>query len=231
MDLAEFRMERVKIGAFLIEKLCKALVRNKNLEIIQLGDTDMQDEGVKELCEVCKGLGRLTILSLEKNGISNQGAIYIAELLKSNHNIVEIDLGYNNIGNAGAMAISEALVKNFAIEKLKIDHNSSIESEESKAIHQNVDFNTHFTKIKVKYEKFKEYGYNLTAESIKSWVMSHKYAVEKLKAKLNSPCDEIDEKLKEILLDSQGNLNLKPIPMKYTYNPGEGTVHFESKYK
>lgn len=231
LNLTEFRMERVKIGAVLIEKLCKALVRNKNLEIIQLGDTDMQDEGVQELCEVCKGLGKLTVLSLEKNGISNQGAVYIAELLKSNHNIVEIDLGYNNIGNVGAAAISEALVKNFAIEKLKIDHNSLIESEESKAIHQNVDFNTHFTKIKVKYEKFKEYGYNLTAESIKSWVMSHKYAVEKLKAKLNSPCDEIDEKLKEILLDSQGNLNLKPIPMKYTYNPGEGTVHFESKNK
>lgn len=229
--LTEFRMEKVKIGPLLIEKLCKALTKNKNLEIIQLGETDMQDEGAKELCEVCKGLLKLTTLSIEKNGLSNQGAFYVADLIKVNHNITELDLGFNNIGNLGAAAISEALIKNFTIEKLKIDHNSPIESEENKAIHQNVDFNTHFTKIKLKYEKFKEYGYNLTAESIKSWVTSHKYAIEKLKAKLNSPCDEIDEKLKEILLDSQGNLNLKPIPMKYSYNPGEGMVHFESKVK
>lgn len=229
--LVEFRMEKVRLGPELIEKLCKALARNKNLEIIQLGDTDMQDEGARELCSVCKELEKLTVLSIEKNGLSNQAAFYLADLIKTNHHIVEIDVAFNKIGNQGAVALSEALVKNFTIEKMRVDHNTQIEHEENKAIGQNVEFNTHFTKIKLKYEKFKEYGYNLTAESIKSWVTNHKYAVEKLKAKLNAPADEIDEKLKEILLDSQGNLNLKPIPMKYTYNPGEGTVHFESKFK
>jgi serine/threonine protein kinase len=229
--LTEFRMEKVKLGPLLVEKLCKAFVRNKDLEIIQLGDTDLQDEGAKELCLVAKTLEKLTILSIEKNGLTNQAAFYLADLIRTNHQIVEIDIAGNNIGNPGALALSEALVKNFTIEKLRVDHNSHIELEENKAIHQNVEFNTHFTKIKAKYEKFKEYGYNLTAESIKSWVTSHKYAVDKLKAKLHAPADEIDEKLKEILLDSQGNLNLKPIPMKYTYNPGEGTVHFDSKIK
>jgi hypothetical protein len=76
-------------------------------------------------------------------------------------------------------------------------------------------------------EKYGEYAYNLIGESIKKWVDNNRYVHEKLRVRLHNCEDEIDRKLAEILLDSQGNLNLRPIPLKYTYNPGEGTVHFD----
>lgn len=228
VNLTEFRMGKVEIGAKLSEKLCKALSCNENLEVIDLGFCNMEASGIKGLCELCHNLKKLSVLTISGNNFGNEGAKAVAELIKHNHNIVEIDISSNNISNQGAQSISESLINNFAIQHFSI-HDNTIDQNETEAITHNVNFNTYFTSLKSKNEKFKEYAYNLIAESIKKWVTSHKFVVEKLRAKLLNPVDEVDLKLCEILLDSQGNLNLKPIPMKYTYNPGEGTVHFETK--
>ena len=225
--LTEFHMNNVEIGQELAESLCKALAKNVNLETIDLGDCKIQASGIKELCEVCKTMDKLNFLTINGNNMENEGASCVAELLRSNHNIREVNILANAIGNQGGALIGSAIVNNFSIERLRIEDNP-LDSIEKERISQNVEFNTYFTGLKSKNEKFKEYGYNLIAESIKKWISSHKFAVDKLKAKLLSPIDEVDEKLCEILLDSQGNLNLKPIPMKYAYNPGEGTVYFDT---
>ena len=91
---------------------------------------------------------------------------------------------------------------------------------------QSVNFNSQYKKIKKQNEKYGDYGYNLMAEHIKKWTQSNKFIQEKLKERLQHAEDEVDTKLSEILLDSDGKLDLKPVPMKYTYNPGEGTIHF-----
>lgn len=227
MNLTEFRMAKVEFGRTHAESLCKALAKNLDLEIIDLGLCNIQAQGTKELCTVCKQLPKLTYLAISGNNLDNEGAEYVSELISVNYNIIELDISSNNIGNPGASFISASIVRNFNIQRLNI-HDNIIDHTENEKISQNVSFNTYFTSLKSKNEKFKEYGYNLIAESIKKWVSSHKFVVDKLRAKLLSPSDEVDEKLCEILLNSQGNLNLKPIPMKYTYNPGEGTVYFEA---
>ena len=227
-NLKEFRIANVGLGPQLSESLCKALIKNSNLEIIDLGSCHIEAYGAKELCGICKNLKNLNTLLINGNNLNNEGAGYIAELIKKNHNIIELDISSNNIGNQGAVLIGDSLINNFSIQRLNI-HDNSIDHNENECILQNVNFNTYFTSIKTKNEKFKEYGHNLIGESIKKWVSSHKFVVEKLKVRLLNPSDDIDQKLCEILLDSQGNLNLKPIPMKYIYNPGEGTVHFETK--
>jgi serine/threonine protein kinase len=226
--LTEFRISKVELGPKLSKKMCEALANNLELEIIDLGYCNIQAVGAAEVCSVCKRLNNLTCLSLNGNDLGDEGASSISELITSNHKIVELDISSNNISKTGAEAIGASLISNFAIQILNINDNL-IEPSENECISQNVKFNTYFTSLKSKNEKFKEYGYNLIAESIKKWVNSHKFVTEKLKLKLLTPSDEIDQKLCEILLDSQGNLNLKPIPMKYIYNPGEGTVHFENK--
>ena len=228
-NLSEFRIACVEIGGKLSEKLCKALAKNANLEIIDLGYCNIEALGIRELVNISKNLKQLNALLVNGNNLNNEGAQYIAELIIANHNIIELDISSNNIGNPGALAIGNSLVNNFSIQILNIKENKAIEPSEYDYIQQNVNFNTYFTNLKTKNERFKEYGYNLIAESIKKWVSSNKYVLDKLKVKLLNPSDEVDQKLCEILLDSQGNLNLKPIPLKYTYNPGEGTVHFENK--
>lgn len=226
-ELTEFRIAKVEIGAYFSQQLCQAITQNTKLEILDLGFCKLQAEGIREVCGVCQQLKFLNTLCLSGNMMGNEGAQYVARLIENSRILVEVDLDGNEIGNVGAEAIGEALTTNFVILRLNIETND-IDYNESELISQSVSFNSHYNKLKNRNEKFGEYGHNLIAESIKKWTESHKFVTEKLRARLHKCEDEIDSKLAEILLDSQGNLNLRPIPLKYTYNPGEGTVHFET---
>ncbi|CAG9319478.1 unnamed protein product [Blepharisma stoltei] len=227
VELIEFRVARVEIGPYFAQQLCMPIAKNNKLEILDLGFCKLQADGIREICEVCQHLKFLNTLSLSGNMMGNEGAQYVARLIENSTTLVEVDLDTNEIGNVGAEAIGHALTTNFVILRLNIEGND-IEFNESEFITQSVSFNSHYNKLKTRNEKFGEYGHNLIAESLKKWIESHKFVTEKLRARLHKCVDEIDTKLAEILLDSQGNLNLRPIPLKYTYNPGEGTVHFET---
>jgi hypothetical protein len=82
-------------------------------------------------------------------------------------------------------------------------------------------FNTQYKKLKATNLRFGEFGYNLMAESIKRWTETSKFVQDNLKARLQQSEDEIDAKLAEILLDSNGNLNLSNLSFQYNYSPEE----------
>lgn len=166
---------------------------------------------------MASNMNSLRYINLSSNSCGDEGAGYIAKLIETNHNIQEIDLFRNNIGRKGGYDIGWALTNNFIIHKLSIGDND-IEENEKNLILQSVMFNTQYEKLKATNKRFGEFGYNLMAESIKRWTEKSKFVLEKLKARLQQCEDEIDMKLAELLLDSDGNLNLRPTSLQLSLN-------------
>lgn len=90
-------------------------------------------------------------------------------------------------------------------------------------------FNTQYKKLKQTNERFGELGYNLMAESIKRWTNSSNFVLDKLRARLHQCEDEIDQKLAEILLDKDGNLNMSSLTLQYSYTPEEWSKYSDFK--
>ena len=228
-NLVEFRLSNVCLGNYLLSELVEPLKQNP-LTILDLSYCNLGPTGIEEFSQLCANCSTLNYLNLSGNSIGGEGSKHLASIIQKNHNIAELEIANNQIGNRGAKTIARAITDNFTIENINIKDNT-MDTNESELISQSVAFNTQYAKFKSTNKKYGEYAYNLIAESIKKWVESHKFVVDKLNARLNNCEDEIDRKLTEILLDSKGNLNLKPVPLKYSYNPGEGTVHFEYNKK
>lgn len=53
----------------------------------------------------------------------------------------------------------------------------------------------------------------------------------KLEERLQYPLDELDVKITEVMFDSQGRIDLKPVPTKYEYTSGDGQVQFSGAAK
>jgi serine/threonine protein kinase len=227
-NLIEIRLAYVEIGQNLSEKLSNSIKLNTHLELIDLSYCNMGAIGSRSISRLCISLINLAYLNFSGNNIGDEGAINMAKVLEVHTSLKELYLDSNNITNAGAEALAQVLTNNFILQKLSILDNH-IDTKENDLLVQSVAFNSHYLKLKASNERYGEYAHNLIGESIKRWVLQNKHVIEKLKARLSKFEDELDSKLADILIDSQGNLNLRPIPLKYTYNPGEGTVYFESK--
>lgn len=226
--LIEIRLAYVEIGPQLAEKLCHSIKLNSGLELIDLSYCNLGPAGSRAVSKLCNQLLNLTYLNFSGNDISDEGAFNMATVLEVHQNLKELYLDRNCITNAGAESMAQVLTHNFILQKLSIMDNL-IDNKENDLLVQSVAFNSQYLKLKASNERYGEYAHNLIGESIKRWVLQNKHVIEKLKARLSKFEDELDSKLADILIDSQGNLNLKPIPLKYTYNPGEGTVYFDSK--
>jgi Ran GTPase-activating protein (RanGAP) involved in mRNA processing and transport len=176
---------------------------------------------------MCQHFPSLEVLNLRENNCGNEGASDISRLLSSS-NLTELDISKNGIMSAGSEALGRAISLNFKLQTLNISDNQLTETE-VKLVLDTVFFNTEYVKLKTINEKYGEYGYNLLAESIRKKAKHSKFVYEKLRAKLSNCEDETDRKLAEMLLDVEGNIRLETIPQFYTYNPGDGTVHFFNK--
>jgi hypothetical protein len=147
----------------------------------------------------------LVYLNLSSNDIAYTGSLHVAKLIEKNPHIIEINLFRNSIGTVGVEAIGNALTTNFIIQKLSIGNNL-IDPRGMDLILQSVMFNTLYTKRMVSNECFGDFGYELMAESIKRWIESSKFVLDKLKARLKQCEDETDHRLAEILLDDHGEI-------------------------
>ena len=206
-QLKRLELAQVELGEELANQLCVPIAKNLNLEKINLANCELGVEGTMHICNTVQNMKNLRYINLSSNDIGDQGAKHVAKLLETNHHILEIDLFRNNIAKEGGEAIGAALTNNFIIQKLSIGDNE-IEQNEKDLILQSVMFNTQYKKLKATNERFGEFGYNLMAESIKRWTEKSKFVLEKLRARLHQCEDEIDQKLAELLLDSEGNLEM-----------------------
>jgi len=227
--LKRFEFAQVELGPSFAEQLCKPISANRELERLNMAGCGLGVLGVKYICQMCETMSSLRYVNLSSNAFGNEGAMHVAKLLETNHHILEIDLFRNNIGREGGEAIGWALTNNFIIQKLSIGDNE-IDQNEKDLILQSVMFNTQYKKLKATNERFGEFGYNLMAESIKRWTEKSKFVLEKLRARLHQCEDEIDQKLAELLLDKDGNLNLQPASLQLGISGGEfSAFSFDSR--
>nr|XP_033471042.1 NACHT, LRR and PYD domains-containing protein 3-like [Epinephelus lanceolatus] len=117
-------------GCKLSEDSCRALAsvlssQSSKLRELDLSDNDLQDSGVKLLCE---GLGSpdcsLQTLRLSGCMITKDGCAFLASALKSNpSHLKELDLSYNHPGDSGVELLSGGLHDpDWRLDTLNLDH-------------------------------------------------------------------------------------------------------------
>lgn len=225
--LEKFQLAGVKLSPHFCDSLCKPLGKNTQIAFLDFSACELGAEGMRLVCQMSQNFPALEVLNLRENSCSNEGANYLSRLLATS-GLKDLDISKNGIMSAGAEALGRAISLNFKLQTLNISDNQLTEAE-VKLVLDTVFFNTEYVKLKTINEKYGEYGYNLLAESIRKKAKHSKFVYEKLRAKLSNCEDETDRKLAEMLLDVDGNIRLETIPQFYTYNPGDGTVHFFNK--
>ncbi|KAG1925592.1 NACHT, LRR and PYD domains-containing protein 3-like, partial [Pimephales promelas] len=92
------------------------------LRELDLSNNDLQDSGVKLLCDGMKSPNcRLQILRLSGCMVTEEGCGYVSSALSSNpSHLRELDLSYNHPGDSGVKLLSDKLKDpNYRLEKLK----------------------------------------------------------------------------------------------------------------
>ncbi|XP_039539631.1 NACHT, LRR and PYD domains-containing protein 12-like, partial [Pimephales promelas] len=99
------------------------------LRELDLSNNDLQDSGVKLLCDGMKSPNcRLQILRLSGCMVTEEGCGYVSSALSSNpSHLRELDLSYNHPGDSGVKLLSDKLKDpNYRLEKLNVDHGGEI---------------------------------------------------------------------------------------------------------
>ncbi|XP_051769550.1 NLR family CARD domain-containing protein 3-like isoform X2 [Ctenopharyngodon idella] len=95
------------------------------LRELDLSNNDLQDSGVKLLCDGLKNPHcQLEILRLSGCMVTKKGCSYLTSALSSNpSHLRELDLSYNHPGDLGVKLLSDLLQNpNFKLEKLNLEH-------------------------------------------------------------------------------------------------------------
>jgi hypothetical protein len=85
--------------------------------------------------------------------------------------------------------------------------------------------------MKESNRKFEGFAHNLIAESLKRWAKQSNFVFDKLKQRLQQPLDDLDKKIKSVMFDNKGEMDLKPIPQNYDYASGDGKITLGKKIK
>ncbi|XP_045387790.1 NACHT, LRR and PYD domains-containing protein 13 [Lemur catta] len=92
------------------QELADALKHNHNLKILDIGRNDLQDDGVKLLCEALKASNcALNTLGLEKCNLTAACCQHLSSVLSSCNSLVNLNLIGNDLETDGAKMLCEAL--------------------------------------------------------------------------------------------------------------------------
>ncbi|XP_073683742.1 NACHT, LRR and PYD domains-containing protein 3-like [Garra rufa] len=103
------------------ESLSSSLQSLNSLRELDLSHNDLQDSGVKLLCDGLKSSHcQLNILRLSGCMVTEEGCCYLASALSSNpSHLRELDLSYNHPGQSLVKLLSDP---NYRLDKLNVDH-------------------------------------------------------------------------------------------------------------
>ncbi|XP_053066567.1 NACHT, LRR and PYD domains-containing protein 13 isoform X4 [Acinonyx jubatus] len=94
------------------QELANALQHNCNMKILDIGSNDIQDDGVKHLCEVLKHPKcALNTLGLEKCNLTPACCQYLSSVLRSSKSLFNLNLLGNNLEPRGVSTLWKALKK------------------------------------------------------------------------------------------------------------------------
>ncbi|XP_029780267.1 NACHT, LRR and PYD domains-containing protein 13 [Suricata suricatta] len=94
------------------QELANALQHNHNVHILDIGSNDVQDDGVKHLCEVLKHPNcALNTLGLEKCNLTSASCQHLSSVLRSSKSLLNLNLLENNLEPRGVTTLWKALKK------------------------------------------------------------------------------------------------------------------------
>uniref|UniRef100_A0A667HN41 NLR family pyrin domain containing 13 n=1 Tax=Lynx canadensis TaxID=61383 RepID=A0A667HN41_LYNCA len=94
------------------QELANALQHNCNMKILDIGSNDIQDDGVKHLCEVLKHPKcALNTLGLEKCNLTPACCQYLSSVLRSSKSLFNLNLLGNDLELRGVSTLWKALKK------------------------------------------------------------------------------------------------------------------------
>lgn len=93
------------------KELIQALSCRKDLQVINISNSNIGDEGTKDLCDALLNNKHLETINLHGNKITAKGITEVANLVKQNSSVKRINIGYNPIGDSGAEILAPILEK------------------------------------------------------------------------------------------------------------------------
>lgn len=97
---------------------------NNLIENLNVADTTIEGECVKQLCSILKEKNfALRLLKFRNSNLGEVGAEAISNLIAGHQTLVELEIFNCGIGEHGGNLIGNALKTNFCIEKLCIGDN------------------------------------------------------------------------------------------------------------
>ncbi|EPY86613.1 NACHT, LRR and PYD domains-containing protein 13 [Camelus ferus] len=105
------------------QELADALKRNPNVKTLDIGENDVQDDGVKRLCEVLKCSNcTLSTLGLERCNLTRGCCQHLSSALGSSKSLVNLDLSGNDLGPEGVSTLWKSLEKpTCTLRKLRLE--------------------------------------------------------------------------------------------------------------
>ena len=113
-----------EMGPIQMRSLMEALsdLNYQHLKIIRLWKVDLQDEGLRSICQFADKTGTVTYLDLMDNKITPLGCTFLAKILNRHKpTITKLKLDNNPIGDEGLAKLTVGLRQNSTIEKLSFN--------------------------------------------------------------------------------------------------------------
>jgi len=106
-----------------LRSLLSALGKYRKLEILDLGDNYLADDGCSNVCNFAK-TAMITTLILDGNSLTDTVGAMLAEVLTTNPILRTLSLRNNGLGNTSAVHLANALRKNRTLKTLNLYHNA-----------------------------------------------------------------------------------------------------------
>ncbi|XP_014906785.1 protein phosphatase 1 regulatory subunit 37 isoform X1 [Poecilia latipinna] len=107
-----------------LEELCDGLSRQtKGLKVLILKNNQITERGMNHLARTLPGLKILEVLDLGDNHLGNEGIQVIREPLMVNSSLLHLGLAQTNITCEGAVALAEFLAESRLIQRLDLHEN------------------------------------------------------------------------------------------------------------
>ena len=102
---------------------CLSDLNYAHLKKIRIWKADLQDEGLRSICNYIDKCNTIEYLDLMENNITSLGCELLSKvLINPSHKIIKLRLDNNAIGTPGIKVLAEGLRSNDNIEKISLNY-------------------------------------------------------------------------------------------------------------
>ena len=138
--------------------LCEAFSQCTSLTKIGLACNEIGPDGIRLLLDAFSKLERLEVLDLFNTSMGDQGANHIAQYVKANRTVRTINIGWNKLTSEGAVMVCSALESNDKLESLRMSYNPAVGRKGAVAISSLLKSSTSIVSLDVRWNSLGDDG-------------------------------------------------------------------------